>query len=48
MRGLVQEFVDWLQSAEYDEETAYGEETAPAEEKKVEEAATEETEAERN
>ena len=47
MRGLLEEFVNWLQSAEYDEETGYGEETAPAEEEKKEEEPPAETEAER-
>ena len=45
MRPLLNEFVQWLTSAEYDEEEAYGEEeqAADAEEEKNEEA--EETEA---
>ena len=46
MRGLLQEFVDWLQSAEYDEE-AYGEEQPAAEEEETKEEEKVESEAER-
>ena len=46
MRGLITDFVNWLSSAEYDEETGYGEEEEVEEEKKADEP--EETEAEKN
>ena len=46
MRPLLNEFIQWLSSAEYDEEADYGEEEAGAGEE--EEKKAEETEAERN
>ena len=45
MRGLIQEFVDWLQSAEYDEED-YGDEQ-PAEQEETKQPEKVETDAER-
>lgn len=45
MRPLLKEFVQWLSSADYDEEADYGEEGAEEEEKKEEVV---ETDAERN
>ena len=46
MRPLLKDFINWLSSAEYDEEEAYGEEEAGAGEE--EETKDEETEAQRN
>ena len=47
MRPLLNDFIAWLSSAEYDEEEAYGEEEGAAEEEEKKEEA-EETEAQRN